>query len=108
MTIRTLLHVPATARAGEVVEVRTHIQHAMETGHRQSATGTPVPRDLVRRIECHFEDQRVFAADLHAAIAANPYVAFFVKVPRSGTLRVAWSGDNGLQQSASANITVVA
>ncbi len=105
---RTLLHVPATARAGEVVEVRTHIQHPMETGHRQGAAGTPLPRDLVRRVECHFEGRQVFAADLHAAIAANPYVAFFMRVPQTGTLRVDWSGDNGLQQSASARITVVA
>ena len=105
-TVRAILTAPASARAGEVVEVRALIQHAMETGYRLGADGEKLQRDLVRRVECRFDGELVFAADLHAAISANPYLAFFMRVPRSGTLTVAWQGDRGLTHSESARITV--
>ena len=105
---RTLLYVPREARAGEVIEIRALIQHPMETGYRQGLQNTPLPRDLVRRVECHFDGTLVFAADLHAAVAANPYLAFFMRVERSGTLTVTWRGDGGLEQRASQALTVLA
>ena len=37
----------------------------------------------------------MFAADLHPAIAANPYLAFPLRVAGDGTLTVDWSGDHG-------------
>ena len=104
--VRAILTAPATARAGEVVEVRALIQHGMETGYRLSAEGERLPRDLVRRVECRFDGELVFAAELHAAISANPYLAFFLRVPRSGMLTVAWQGDRGLAHSEFARITV--
>ena len=105
-SVRAILTAPASARAGEVVEVRALIQHAMETGYRLDVDGEKLPRDLVRRVECRFDGELVFAADLNAAISANPYLAFFLRVPRSGTLTVAWQGDRGLAHSESARITV--
>jgi sulfur-oxidizing protein SoxZ len=104
-TVRAIVNVPTTARVGEVVEVRALIQHPMETGYRLGSDGQPLLRDLVRRLECRFEGQLVFAAELHAAISANPYVAFHLRVPGSGTLTVLWQGDQGLQHSESVRIT---
>lgn len=104
-TVRAIVNVPATARVGEVVEVRALIQHPMETGYRLGSDGQPLLRDLVRRLECRFEGQLVFAAELHAAISANPYAAFHLRVPGSGTLTVQWQGDKGLQHSESVRIT---
>lgn len=103
---RALLTVPATARAGEVVEVRALIQHPMETGYRRGADGTLLPRALIRRVVCEFDGTPVLAAELHAAIAANPYLAFHVHVPHSGELSVSWQGDNGFVHRASARISV--
>ncbi len=104
--VRAILTAPATARVGEVVEVRALIQHTMETGYRLGAEGEKLQRDLVRRVECRFDGELVFAADLHAAISANPYLAFFLRVPSSGTLTVAWWGDRGLAHRESARIAV--
>ncbi len=103
--VRAIVNVPATARVGEVVEVRALVQHPMETGYRRGSDGQLLLRDLVRRLECRFEGQLVFTAELHAAIAANPYVAFHLRLPGSGTLTVSWQGDQGLQHSESVRIT---
>jgi sulfur-oxidizing protein SoxZ len=104
--MRAILTVPASAREGEVIEVRALAQHPMETGYRRSAEGQLLPRDLVRRVEARFDGEPVFAAELHAAIAANPYLAFHLRVPRSGTLTVTWQGDGGVAHSESARIRV--
>lgn len=103
--VRALINAPASARVGEVLEVRTLVQHSMETGYRLGSDGAPLPRDLIRRMEAHFDGELVMAAELHAAIAANPYVAFQLRLPRSGTLTVRWWGDNGFAHSESWRIT---
>ncbi len=107
MAARAILTVPASARAGEVVEVRALIQHAMETGYRLGASGETLPRDLIRGVVCSFDGTTVFAAELHAAVAANPYVAFFVRVERSGTLSVSWQGDRGFAHTEAVRIDVM-
>lgn len=98
---RALVTLPPQVRRGEPFEVRLLVAHAMETGHRADSQGRRVPRDIVRRVECRFDGEVVFAADLHAAIAANPYIAFSLVVQGDGTLVVNWSGDRGFAHSAS-------
>ena len=106
MAVRALIHMPTQARAGEVLEVRTLVQHAMETGYRVDAGGRPIPRDLVRRFECRFAGQLVCAAEMHAAVAANPYFAFWFRADSSGTLEFLWQGDQGFEQRESVALTV--
>jgi|GEM_PF-230542 len=104
-TLRVIVTAPTSARVGEVVEIRALAQHPMETGYRRSSEGEILQRDLLRRVECRFEGELVFAADLHAAIAANPFLAFHLKLPRSGTLTITWAGDRGVAHSESVRIT---
>jgi sulfur-oxidizing protein SoxZ len=104
MATRALLNVPTTARMGEVIEVRATVQHPMETGFRVGGDGQVLARNLVRRVECRFDGETVFAADLHPAIAANPYLAFPLRVTASGLLTVTWQGDGGFSHSESARI----
>jgi sulfur-oxidizing protein SoxZ len=103
---RALITVPATAKRGEVVEVRTLIAHPMETGFRVGADGQRVPRDILRRLTCRYNGELVFSAELFAAIAANPYVAFHVAAVASGTLSLTWEGDAGFAQTESVAIVV--
>ena len=103
---RALLIVPATARRGEAIEIRATVQHPMETGFRVDAQGQPLKQNLVRRVECRFEGELVFAADLHPAIAANPYLAFYMTAEVSGSLTVRWHGDQGFVHSESARLNV--
>jgi sulfur-oxidizing protein SoxZ len=103
---RTLLNVPRTARKGDVMEIRTLIAHPMETGYRAGADGRTLPRDIIRRFACRYNNELVFSADLYPAISANPYLAFQVVADASGTLTFTWEGDNGFAQTESATITV--
>jgi sulfur-oxidizing protein SoxZ len=101
-----LINVPARAKRGEVVEIKTLISHVMETGYRRTQLGAPIPRDIVRRFVCTYNGTEVFSADLHPAIAANPFIAFSTVAVESGTLTFQWTGDNGFSVTESAKITV--
>lgn len=103
---RTLIHIPPQVRRGEVFEVRTTIAHPMETGYRPDDTGRVVPRDIVRRFSCALDGRTVFSAELFPAIAANPYLAFFVRAETSGTLTFRWEGDNGFAQTQTVALNV--
>lgn len=102
----TLIKVPATARRGEVIEIHTTIGHPMETGYRPGAEGKILPRDIIQRFACHYNDVLVFSAELFPAIAANPYIAFHTVATESGTLRFSWEGDNGFAHSQGVAIQV--
>ena len=98
MAARTLIQFPATAAKGEVIQVRVTIAHTMETGYRPGMDGKPVPRDILRRFACRYNGETVFSAELHPAIAANPYFAFHLVADQSGTLEFEWQGDHGFAQ----------
>lgn len=103
---RALITLPPTLRRGEAFEIRTLIAHPMETGYRSGDDGKLMPRNLIRRLRCHYDDELVFSAEFFAAVAANPYVAFYTLATASGTLRLTWEGDNGFTQTESRAITV--
>ena len=95
MATRAVVSVPATVKADEAFEVRATVAHAMETGYRSGDDGARLPRDLVRRFECRLDGELVFAADLHAAVSVNPYLSFWMRAARGGTLSFEWRGDRG-------------
>ena len=103
---RTLITAPRTARRGEVIEIRTLIAHAMETGLRVDAEGRKLPRDIIRRFTCRQGDELIFSAELFTAVAANPYLAFSVVATVSGTLSLTWEGDNGFVHTETLALTV--
>ena len=95
---RTLIDAPASAKRGDIVEIRMLIAHAMESGHRAGPNGNVLPRDIITRFSCRYDGELVFSADLYPAIAANPYIAFHVRAEASGMLEFEWQGDNGFAQ----------
>ena len=101
-----LINVPARARRGEIIEVKTLISHPMESGHRRSQLGALIPRDIIRLFVCTYNGTEVFRAELHPAIAANPFVVFSTVATESGTLAFRWTGDNGFSVTESARIVV--
>jgi sulfur-oxidizing protein SoxZ len=101
------LRVPATARAGEIVEIRTLISHPMETGYRRDQSGELVPRDILTALVCRYGGHEVFRAELHPAISANPYLAFHLRVDASGPVSVSWEVDGTVVADATAAIEVV-
>jgi len=105
---RALIHMPSTAKQGEIIEIRALIAHPMETGYRPGADGKILPRDIIRRFACRYNGEQVFAAELHQAISANPYLGFFTVATETGTLEFSWEGDNGFAQTEKIAITVSA
>jgi sulfur-oxidizing protein SoxZ len=103
---RALINMPASARRGEVIEIRTLIGHPMETGYRPGAEGKVLPRNIIRRFTCRYNGEPVFSAELFPAIAANPYLAFHTVATDSGALSFTWEGDNGFVQTETVAITV--
>ena len=100
------IQAPGTVAKGEVFEVRTLISHPMETGLRHDESGRLIPRNIVHRFTCRYNDAVVFSVDLHEAMAANPYLAFHVRAAESGRLHFLWEADDGTTASLDAPITV--
>jgi sulfur-oxidizing protein SoxZ len=103
---RAIINMPSQAKRGEVIEIRALIGHPMETGYRVGAEGQVLKRDILRRFICRYNGEQVFAAELHPAIAANPYIAFHTVATGSGTLSFTWEGDNGFAQTETMPIAV--
>jgi sulfur-oxidizing protein SoxZ len=101
-----LINVPAKARRGDIIEIKTLMSHIMETGYRRTATGDVVPRDIITSFSCRYNGVEIFRADLFPAIAANPFISFFTVATESGKLDFEWIGDQGFAETASASIAV--
>ena len=104
---RVIVTMPASAKRGDVIEIRTLAGHDMETGFRRTQLGELIARDIITRFACSYNGVEIFRADLHPAIAANPLIAFTTIAVESGTLEFRWSGDNGFVATHSAAISVV-
>jgi sulfur-oxidizing protein SoxZ len=101
-----LINVPARAKRGEIIEIKTLMSHIMETGYRRTATGELIPRNIITSFSCRYNGAEIFRADLFPAIAANPFITFFTVATESGKFDFDWVGDNGFTETASASITV--
>jgi sulfur-oxidizing protein SoxZ len=102
----TLINVPPKARRGDIIEIKTLISHVMETGFRHDNVGQPIPRNIITSFVARYNGEEIFSADLHPAIAANPFLSFFTVATTSGTIDFEWTGDNGFHETGSGKITV--
>ena len=103
---RALLNVPAKARRGDIIEIKTLISHVMETGFRYDTIGRRIPRDIITTFVCTYNGTEVFRAELHPAIAANPFISFFTRATESGVIAMTWTMDGDVTQTETAKIAV--
>ena len=103
---RALINVPAKAKRGEIIEIKTLIAHPMETGFRPGPTGTMFPRDIIHRFVCTYNGEVIFQAELFPAIAANPFIAFTTVATESGVLAFSWTDDRDKTQTELVKIAV--
>jgi len=103
---RAIVSVPASARRGAIIEIKTLVQHAMETGFRRTQLGEVIPRDIITLFICLYNGEEVFRAELHPAISANPLLSFTTIATESGTIEFRWTGDNGFALTQAATIKV--
>ena len=99
------VRIPSGIRPGDVIAVKTLISHPMESGQRKDAAGKAIPRRIVNALRVTFHGREVFSAALEPAIAANPYVAFHVRVDGPGTLEFTWTDDDGSVYRASETVS---
>jgi sulfur-oxidizing protein SoxZ len=100
------VRVTPTAKAGEIVEVKTLISHEMENGRRRDSTSNVVPRRIINHFTATFNDRLVFEAHWSPSISANPYQSFFIKLRESGELKIIWTDDDGSKYMWASQITV--
>jgi len=105
-TVESRLRVPATAKKGEIIDIKTLISHPMVSGQAKDASGKTIPRDIINTFTCTYNGKQVFAMKLEPAISSNPYISFPVRVDASGTFDFQWVDDNGQVYKDSAPITV--
>jgi len=103
---RVLINFPQRAMRGEIIEIKTLIQHPMETGYRLDNKGVAIPRDIINRFTCAYNGDEVFRAELFPAISANPFVAFSTVATESGELVFSWTDDRGQIQTETRQIIV--
>ncbi len=106
-TVQPRVQAPGVAAKDEVFEVRTLISHPMETGLRHDESGTLIPRKIIHRFTCLYNDVAVFVADLHEGSSANPSVFFHVRATESGRLQFIWEEDGGAVYALEKQLTVV-
>ncbi|MGH8336813.1 MAG: thiosulfate oxidation carrier complex protein SoxZ [Gammaproteobacteria bacterium] len=91
----TRVKAPSEAAKGEIFQVKSLITHPMETGLRIDEDGSVIPRKLINKFSCRYNDVEVFGADFHEAVSANPYVEFYLRATQSGQLEFIWHEDGG-------------
>jgi sulfur-oxidizing protein SoxZ len=99
------IRIPRSARAGEAIEIRTLMEHPMESGIR-GANHAAVPRNMLSRMVVRMNGETIFAADLRNGTAANPYHVFFVRLQRSAEFEFVWTDEAGRSARATARVAV--
>jgi sulfur-oxidizing protein SoxZ len=100
------IRVPAEAKPGEIIEIKTLISHRMENGQRKDSSGKPIPRQIINKFTAKFNGKEVFSADWYPALSANPYQAFFYKATESGAFEFIWNDDDGSTYTAKSELKV--
>jgi sulfur-oxidizing protein SoxZ len=100
------VRVPANAKKGELIEIKTLISHEMESGQRKDSAGKTIPRQIINKFTASFNGKVVFEADWYTAVSANPYQSFFYKASESGEFKFVWKDDNGSDYTATSKLNV--
>lgn len=99
------IRVPRSAKPGEVIEIRTLMEHPMETGLRQEA-GRAIPRDMLTRLMVKMNGVTILSADFHNGVSTNPYHVFFVRMERSSHFEFIWIDEKGRLARAESRVAI--
>lgn len=101
------IKLPESAKAGEVIVIKTVATHPMETGNRRDAEGRVIARNIIHTFIATFENREVFRAELGSGISANPFLSFSMLVSRPGTFTFSWIDDDGQTLTETESLKVV-
>ncbi|MDO5619963.1 MAG: thiosulfate oxidation carrier complex protein SoxZ [Paracoccus sp. (in: a-proteobacteria)] len=95
-----------TPARDEIVRIRAQIAHPMETGFRQQADGTPMPRNILTGFRALLNDAVLMEWQPEPTVSQNPYIEFTFAARDSGTLRMIWTDERGDFAEAERSITL--
>jgi len=101
------IRVPKLAKRGEVVEIRTLLEHLNESGWRRDEEGKIYPRKIVTTFVCTYGGVEVIRGDLRRGISRNPYFSFWLRAEASGELVFRWEDEGGAVFEEKAKLEVV-
>jgi sulfur-oxidizing protein SoxZ len=87
---------PKTAKRGDIIEIKTLINHPMETGYRRDDMGQAILRDIFKTLAVTYNGVEVFRTEMFPGTAANPFVAFTTIATETGTLEFTWTDEKGV------------
>ena len=95
MAFVTRIVMPASARKGQAIEIKTIVQHPMESGYRRDHRGAVIERDIIKHMVVTYAGHEVFTADTTQGIAANPYFAFHLLATETADVVFIWVDEKG-------------
>jgi sulfur-oxidizing protein SoxZ len=107
MITKPRIKLPDGAKVGDIIDVKTVVNHVMETGNRKDAEGKPIARNIIASFVAKFDGVQVFRAEFGPGISANPFVSFPMRVTSPGRIEVTWSDDQGQSLTETAMLSVV-
>ncbi len=92
-----MLRLPRSIKPGEIVEVRTKVDHSSHTGLalRNGKFVRESPEFYVKQMLVYLDEQQISEFQMTSAVSPNPLIRFPLKVTRSGVLRVVFVNSEG-------------
>lgn len=87
---------PRRIQPNQPVELRTLINHPMETGLRSAPDGSPIPQNLVQHLQLTIDQEPALEVQFHNGTAANPYVRMLVQ-GQGKDLGFRWQDQQGVE-----------
>ena len=100
------IKVRATLVAGGVADIKTVMNHIMETGLRKDAkTGKLVPAHFIQNVTITLNGKPVLEAQFGPAVSRNPFLGIRVKGAKVGDkVAINWVDNKGEKNSAETTV----
>lgn len=103
--LTTRITMPASARKGEIIEIRVLARHPMERAI--DAVGLrPSPRRIIHGFRVSYAGDEIFAMELSTGIASNPYISFTTVATETGVISFQWLEDGGVTHTRAQTLVV--
>src|SRR4029079_3303784 len=91
--------------AGDKVEVRVLLAHAVDTGQRKDASGKTVPAWFIQNVTATHNGKTVLSAEWGTAVSKNPFLSFRFSGGKPGDkVQVTWTDNHGDKRTDEATV----
>ncbi|MSQ71578.1 MAG: thiosulfate oxidation carrier complex protein SoxZ [Betaproteobacteria bacterium] len=91
--------------AGDKVEVKVLMNHAMETGQRKDNAGNLVAAHFIQQVDATHNGKTVLSAQWGPAVSKNPFMHFRFKGGKPGDkVAISWTDNKGDKRTDEATV----